>query len=153
MKRVEGPLWPEINHSGEKKADGGQPVAKKSKSDVISWNLAEGDLFVMQGMTQRKFYHAVPKQMAKKNQPRWNLNFRRIANGQEAALRGHETYYKVSQLSSFLSLLLILLQYCVTGDNVDDWQTKAKTYAQLKPAQSTISSFFAPTGATKTAKK
>ena len=96
-------------------------------SVFFSWNLAEGDLFVMQGLTQQKFYHAVPPQKSVKR-ARFNLNFRRIilSNGQDVALRGHTTYYK----------------YCVTGDD-PEWKAKAKTFKQIEPNETKdIASFF-----------
>lgn len=118
-----GDLWPTIG-----KGDGEQePVSKKARGqDVISFQLADGDLFVMQGETQQKWLHAVAPQL-RVTKPRFNINFRRIifSAGQDVALRGHDTYYK----------------YCVTGDlEGDAWKGKAKTFSQIKPV--TIADFF-----------
>ena len=133
MKRVEGPLWPEIRSAQDdektmKRSEQSEPK-KARKSEIVSWHLSQGDLFVMQGETQNHFYHAVPKEAAKKNIARFNLNFRRIivnSANNEAAARGHATYYK----------------YCVHGDNPNDWKDKAKTYKQLAPL--TLENFFKP---------
>lgn len=125
MKRVDGPLWPKIGGGGEESET--KKTKSNNSSEVVSFNLGEGDLFVMQGETQQKFYHAVPKQRSVKR-ARFNLNFRRIilSNGQEAALRGHTTYYK----------------YCVTGDD-EKWEEKAKTFVEIEPHEpKDIASFF-----------
>lgn len=128
MKRVEGPLWPTIASATPSESIE-EPLAKKIRPEgspeVISFDLSDGDLFVMCGETQQRFYHAVPPQ-PKVKQARFNLNFRRIifSAGQDVALRGHDTYYK----------------YCVTGDDTQKWRDKAKTFSQIKPV--TISDFF-----------
>ncbi len=127
MKRVEGELWPAIGDA--KREDGDEkekePAPKKARPEVVSFDLADGDLFVMCGETQQHFYHAVPPQ-PRITKPRFNLNFRRIvfSAGQDVAMRGHDTYYK----------------YCVTGDDPLTWRERAKKFAQIKPVS--IADFF-----------
>ncbi len=50
---------------------------KRKKGNVINVDLAENDLLLMKGKTQKVYQHCIPKQERVKNH-RWNITFRNI---------------------------------------------------------------------------
>lgn len=105
------------------------------QQQVLHWTLEAGDLFVMQGNTQKHFVHRVPQQK-EVHKPRININFRYILPDIPAASKGHETYYK----------------YCVYGDEPTQYKSfgkslgcilKEKMEAYRPPKSRSISDFFA----------
>ena len=87
------------------------------------WQLADGDLIVMHGDTQRHWHHRVPK--AKSRRPRININFRYIIPGSADAERGQSTYYK----------------YCVHGDG--EFGQPGSTYDQILQSTGSLLRFTA----------
>ena len=128
MKRV-AKLWSEINHNdppssssssshnennnvsskfnnNNKRIRATAPTGQTNKHANInhSWQLKDGDLFVMKGLTQEYWHHRVAPDSSKKHlcNERWNVNFRRILKQDQAvAQRGVDTYYKYWYYNAF----------------------------------------------------